>query len=93
MNQSTKCRWTAAEPGVPGTLGTKIGDNIEPVLMSKSAPADGRLLSVSSDKGVYAATANARTAQTKTRSVCRKPDTIVCNRERRKPEILSIGFP
>ena len=42
------------EPGVPGTLGIKIGASIDPVWISKSAPALGMFLSVSSDKGVYA---------------------------------------
>lgn len=77
MDQSTKCCWTAAEPGVPGTRGIRIGERIEPVLMSKSTPADGKLRSVSSDTGVYAVTTRVRIAQTKRRRVCRRRNAIL----------------
>ena len=74
MNHSTKCRWTAVEPGVPGTRGIKIGARIEPVLMSKSVPAEGRLLRVSSDKGVYAVAV--RKAHIQRHRICTKRGTM-----------------
>jgi len=75
LNQFTKCCWTAVDPGVPGTLGTRIGANIEPVLISKSAPAAGRSRRVSSDKGVYAVTPSK--AQSRNSNRC-KGNSILC---------------
>jgi hypothetical protein len=67
-NQFTKWSRTATIPGVPGTRGTRIGARIGPFLMSKSAPADGRLLSVLSDRGVYAAQKQKESSRIKARS-------------------------
>jgi len=83
-NHWTKCCCTAVFPGVPGTRGIKIGASIDPVLMSKSAPAAGRLFNVSSDNGVYAVMP--RSALTK--SSIRRSHSILLS-ERREPEIYS----
>jgi hypothetical protein len=58
---------------VPGTRGTRIGERMEPVLMSKSAPAEGRLESVASERGVYAVATSVRVAH---RSDRRRRDAI-----------------
>lgn len=72
-NQFTKCCCTAIDPGVPGTRGIRIGASIEPVFISKSAPAAGRFRRVSSDKGVYAVTP--RKAQSSS-SICSRGNSI-----------------
>lgn len=78
VNQSTKCSWTLVEPGVPGTRGMRMGLRMEPLFMSKSEPAAGRLRRVSSERGVYAATRE-RSAQSRRWRICGRRDAISLN--------------
>lgn len=80
LNQLTRCCCTAMEPGVPGTLGMRIGARIEPVLISKSAPAMGIFWRVSSERGVYALTRERMATRPKRRVFRIEISIISCRR-------------